>query len=126
MRQQFLWGAGRTVGALLDKGIPGRWARPNLARVTNAWSAKVSAHGHTEGNRPAACAIDVVPAGKDGRPWTLDDEWDWFCSVVAREGAGHGLVHFTSRGKVTDRPHLQLTEWCDRCFTLHLDHSCPR
>lgn len=127
MRQQFLWGAGRTVAQLLDKGIPGRWARPNLKRVTNAWSARVSAHGHAEGNQPAAAALDICPVGKDGRAWTTDDEWTPLVAIIAREGPGFGLVHFHAPGKaVWDRPHLQLSEWCDRCHDVHMDLQCPR
>ena len=118
-RQQWLYAQGRTPEACAIKGIPTQWARPGSI-VTNAWSAKTSAHGWTSEGEPAAAALDVVPVGADGKPWTIDDPWDAFVSAIARYGAEVGLVHFTSRGKVTDRPHLQLREYSDLTHRLEL------
>lgn len=117
LRQQWLWAQGRTVEQCAEKGISTAFARAG-AIVTNAWSAKKSAHGWTRKNEAgivvaAAAAVDVVPVGPDNKPYTKDDEWDEFIAVLAREGPSFGLVHFTSRGKVTDRPHLQMVEWRD-------------
>lgn len=125
LRQQWLYGAGRTVPELMAKGIVTRFSRPTLKRVTGAWSAKVSAHGVTirgPGGTwiPAAAALDVDPVGEDGKPWTADDPWDPFVVALAAEGPAVGLVHFHSRGTVTDRPHLQLwPEWSDQDHRLH-------
>src|SRR4029077_5725142 len=117
-RQQWLYGQGRSPVELELKAIDPRFARPGKI-VTNAWSAKTSAHGWTEGGVPMSCALDVAPTGEDGRPWTADDPWDEFVSLVARLGAQVGLVHFHAVGKaVWDRPHLQLAEWDDRAHTL--------
>lgn len=116
LRQQWLWAQGRTVEQCQAKGIDLRFARPGSI-VTNAWSAKKSAHGWTEGGVPSSCALDVVPIGGDGKPWTADDRWDDFVSLVAVLGAQVGLVHFHAPGKaVTDRPHVQLSEWRDGPF----------
>lgn len=121
LRQQWLYGSGRTVGKLSEYGISARFARPALPVVTNAWTARVSAHGHLEGIIPAAAALDVVPLGADGRPWTRDDPWTPFVAALARDGAAHGLIHFHAPGKqVWDRPHLQLIEWSDVSFNLAL------
>jgi hypothetical protein len=115
LRQQWLYGAGRSAFQLAGQGISAAFARPAEPRVTNAWSAKLSAHGWTIANVPAAAALDVVPVGADGKPWSRDDPWDAFVALLARIGPSHGLVHFHSPGKgVWDRPHLQLVEWSDR------------
>jgi hypothetical protein len=129
LRQQWLWAQGRSAPECSNKGIPPAFARPGLI-VTNASSARLSAHGVTEKNdldetMPAAAALDVVPVGTDGKPWTADDPWDAWLATLAVYGAEVGLIHFTSRGKITDTPHLQLVEWCDRCHLLHLDRRCP-
>lgn len=116
-RQQWLFGQGRTGEQLEARGIDPRFARPG-AIVTDAWSALTSAHGWTEGGNPAAAAMDIDPVGLDGRPWTADDQWDPMVSLVASCAALSGLVHFMTRGKVTDRPHLQLVEWSDRLHTM--------
>jgi hypothetical protein len=114
LRQQWLYGAGRTVRQMMDRGLSTAFARPTEPRVTNAWSAHLSAHGWTEQNQPAAAALDVVPVGADGKPWSRDDPWDAFVALLARIGPEYGLVHFHSPGKgVWDRPHLQLAEWSD-------------
>lgn len=120
LRQQWLFGSGRTVAQLADRGIVPQFARPNLPRVTNAWSAQVSAHGATVrigGSQaiPAAAALDVSPVGEDGKAFTRDDPWDAFVAAMAAEGPMVGLVHFHSAGKaVHDKPHLQLwPEWSD-------------
>lgn len=125
LRQQWLYGSGRSVAQLLDKGINTAFARPNLPRITMAWSARLSAHGATQADgtgqmMPSAAALDVVPLGVDGRPWTYDDPWDAFVVAMAAEGPTHGLVHFHAHGKgVTDRPHLQLwPEWSDQTHRL--------
>jgi len=128
LRQMWLYGQGRTAAELAQKGIRrAGFARPQLKRVTNAWSARVSAHGVTIRGPagtwvPAAAALDVVPVGADDRPWTVDDPWDPFVVAIAAEGPTIGLVHFHGRNKgVTDRPHLQLwPEWSDSDHRLHL------
>lgn len=114
LRQQWLYAQGRTVGQVKLHGINFAFARRGLI-VTNAWSAKLSAHGCTQGVIPAAAALDVVPLGPDGKAWTGDDPWDPFVIALAAEGPGFGLVHFHGKNKqVTDRPHLQLwPEWSD-------------
>lgn len=124
-RQQWLFGSGRSIAQLLDEGIPAEFARPNLPRITMAPRARLSAHGATQADgtgqmMPASAALDVVPVGEDGRPWTQDDPWDAFVVAIAAEGSSHGLVHFHQHGKqVTDRPHLQLwPEWSDQSHTL--------
>lgn len=130
LRQQWLWGAGRSVNDVVAKGLPHSFARPLERRVTNAWSARLSAHGCTrtilieDGEEkivPAAAAMDLVPVGKDEKPWTPDDEWTPFVVLLATVGPEYGLVHFHAPGKeVSDKPHLQLVEWSDRDHTLHL------
>lgn len=126
MRQQWLYGQGRTAEQCVAKGVPVEFARPGLI-VTNAWSAAVGAHGWTEPipgsilRAPASCAIDVVPVGPDGRAWTKDDRFDEFVQDMIVAGPEFGLVHFHSAGKtVTDRPHLQLIEWSDKEHRLVL------
>lgn len=126
LRQQWLYGQGRTVGQLQIHGISFAFARPKLKIITNAWSARVSAHGTTRTENgmvlPAAAALDVVPVGLDNRAWTADDPWDPFVVALAAEGPAFGLVHFHNRHKeVTDRPHLQLwPEWSDVTHQLTL------
>lgn len=113
-RQQWLYGGGRTAAQLVARGVPTMYARPTDPLVTNAWSAATTAHGWTESGRPAACALDVVPLGRDGRPWTADDPWDEFVALVEDAVAQTGLRHFRDHGGcITDRPHLQLSEWSD-------------
>jgi hypothetical protein len=104
--------------------VPPEFARPG-AIVTNAWSAKTSAHGWTETRKgvtvPAAAALDVVPVGKDGKPWTADDDWDGFLRAMTAEGYAIGLVHFHKPGEPpSDKPHLQLKEWSDASHQLLL------
>lgn len=127
LRQQWLYGSGRSIAQLMDHGINTAFARPNLPRITMAWSARLSAHGVTQPDgagqmMPAAAALDVAPVGVDGRPWTQDDPWDAFTVAMVVEGPSHGLVHFHGRNKqVTDRPHLQLyPEWSDSLHRLTL------
>lgn len=122
LRQQWLYGSGRTVAQLDQHGISPLFAQPDGPRVTSAWSARTSAHGCTRLDAdqgqvvPASAALDVCPVGPDGRPWTRDDPWDEFVATMAGEGPVLGLVHFHAPGKqVWDRPHLQLwPEWSDR------------
>lgn len=114
-RQMFLYGKGRTAEQLVAAGLDPMYAQPGEARVTNAKNASKSAHGWAVNGKPAAAAIDVVPLGADGKPWTKDDPWDQFVLAIAEEGAHFGLVHFHSPGKgVWDKPHCQLVEWSDR------------
>jgi len=116
-RQGWLYGAGRTREALDKLGINPDWARPEELKVTNAWSARLSAHGWTVNGAPASAALDVVPLGADGKPWTADDPWGKFVMLTTDTGvlaAKHGLVHFHSPGKmVWDKPHIQAVEWSD-------------
>lgn len=120
LRQQWLFGAGRSAPELAARGINPAFSRPSELRVTNAWNCHTSAHGLAIDGRPAAAALDVVPVGSDGKPWSKDDPWDAFVAILAAIGPGFGLVHFHSRAKeVTDRPHLQLVEWSDLDHTLH-------
>jgi hypothetical protein len=119
-RQQWLWAQGRTADQCRRQGVPVKYARDGNI-VTNSWSAKNSAHGWTTnlgGGKlaPAACALDVVPVGTDGKPWTKDDPWqEWLAFVDRPEVAALGLVHFAKPGKKPwDLPHLQLREWSDK------------
>lgn len=124
LRQQWLYGSGRTVPQLQQHGISSAFAQPHLKIVTGAWSARVSAHGCTRLKDglvvPAAAAIDVCPVGDDGKKWTADDRWDAFLAALVIEGADIGLVHFhNAKKQITDRPHLQLyPEWSDATHTL--------
>lgn len=123
VRQQWLFGAGRSRDELVAKGINPDWSRPTEKVVTNAWSAKTSAHGWEENGRPASCALDVVPVGADGKAWTPDDRWDDFLRAVEDVGRKIGLVHFHAPGKqVWDKPHLQLFEWSDALKQLVLTY----
>lgn len=121
-RQQWLYGAGRSPNDLLAVGLDPRLSRPSELRVTNAYSAKLSAHGHLENGIPAAVGLDVIPLGQDGKPWSKDDPWDEFVRLTTDSGVlvgKHGLIHFKSKGKqVTDKPHLQAIEWSDATHTL--------
>lgn len=126
-RQAWLFGAGRTRDELIAKGLTADWARPTEKVVTNAWSSKLSAHGWEEDGVPAACGMDVVPVGDDGRPWTPDDRWEDFVKLTddaSDIGGTIGLVHFHAPGKqVWDKPHLQLIEWSDLYHKLILKEA---
>lgn len=127
-RQAYLFGQGRTAMQLRVKGLDPSLARPGNI-VTNAWSAKTSAHGFVlpmctaywpEGI-PASCALDIIVLGQDDKPWTPDDPWDQFVALTTGTGplANIGLVHFHAFGKqVWDRPHLQLIEYSDDTHNL--------
>src|SRR6266550_535839 len=128
-RQGWLYGQGRTPEAMIAKGLDSTWARTG-AIVTNAWSAKTSAHGYVlplctaewPNGVPASCALDVVPLGPDNTPWTKDDDWDLFTRLTTDPGSPGwriGLVHFHRPGiAVWDRPHLQLREYSDLAHDL--------
>ena len=120
-RQAWLYGQGRTAAELQAVGLDPMLARPG-PRVTNAWSAKLSAHGHQlDDGTPASCALDLVPLGADDKPWSADDPWDELVRVVAEESAKVGLRHFHKPGKApTDTPHVQLVEWNDALHRLIL------
>lgn len=120
-RQAWLFGQGRTADELAQVGVDPLFARPG-ARVTNAYSAALSAHGwRDERGRPASCAVDVVPVGADGKPWTVDDPWDEFVERLAGLSWKVGLRHFAKPGKPPwDKPHLQLVEWSDKLHRLVL------
>lgn len=129
LRQQWLYGQGRTAAQLKVKGIDPSFARPGLI-VTNAWSAKTSPHGLTlpivgtgewPDGRPAACALDIIVLGQDGKPWTKDDPWDEFIKLTTDDGplTNYGLVHFKGpRNIVTDGPHLQMIEYDNHTHNL--------
>lgn len=121
LRQAWLYGQGRSAEQLEQVGVDPLFARPG-AIVTNAYSAALSAHGwRLENGKPASCALDVVPVGKDGKAWTKDDPWDEFVELVASLSPKVGLRHFSKPGKgVWDKPHLQLTEWSDKLHRLVL------
>jgi len=125
VRQQWLWAQGRTAAQCVNAGIPSSWARPGPI-VTNAMSCETSPHGWTRKDAsgkfvPASAAVDVVPVGADGKPWTLDDPWDDWLNAALSIEAETGLRHFRSRGKkIWDKPHLQLTEWDDANHTLRI------
>lgn len=127
-RQAYLFGQGRTPEQLRAKGLDPSLARPGPI-VTNAWSAKTSAHGIVlpmctadwPNGIPASCALDILVLGTDGKPWTQDDPWDQFVMLTTDGGplAYIGLVHFHALGKaVWDRPHLQLIEYSDDTHNL--------
>jgi hypothetical protein len=125
-RQQWLWAQGRTSQECMRQGIPSKFARPGDV-VTNSTRASNSAHGWMVSGGvgrliPAACAIDVVPVGRDGKPWTKDDAWNtWYEFISQPEIKALGLVHFSKPGKKPwDMPHLQLREWSDKIKKLVL------
>lgn len=123
-RQQWLYGQGRTGQDLGIKGIDPLLARPDMRRVTEAWSAATSAHGFcvTDANgvlQPAAAAIDCAPVGPDGKPFTGDDDWKNFTGWVEGVANQHGLRHFrNAAGVFPDMPHLQLVTWSDAQHTV--------
>src|SRR6266516_1838195 len=88
-RQGWLWAQGRSAADCVGRGVNPVWARPGDI-VTNAWSAKVGPHGYVQpictvehpSGIPASCAIDVVPVGPDGLPWTADDDWDKYVTLT--------------------------------------------
>lgn len=120
-RQAWLYGQGRTVAQLRAVDLDPGFARPGPI-VTNAYSAALSAHGwRLADGTPASCALDVVPVGADGQPWTRDDPWEEFVAAVRAVGDKIGLRHFSKPGKPPwDKPHLQLVEWNDRLHRLVL------
>jgi hypothetical protein len=121
-RQAWLYGQGRTPEDLRLVGVNPGYARSG-GRVTNAYSARLSAHGwELPDGTPAAAALDLVPIGPDGRPWSLDDRWIDFVQFVAISTAETGLRHFSKPGKPPwDRPHVQLVEWSDPLHRLVLN-----
>jgi hypothetical protein len=125
LRQQWLFGAGRTAAQCAIRGVGEHLARPLAKVVTNAWSAATTAHGHIEqlGGAwvPASCAVDIVPVGADGIPFTADDPWDDFTGTLEADANACGLRHFrNSAGHVSDLDHLQLSSWNDATHTLDL------
>lgn len=122
-RQQWLYGQGRNKAECKAAGVPENYARAGN-RVTNAASSLTSAHGWTREVRkgvyvPAAAALDVVPLGNDGLPWTKDDPWLEFIDMVKDLVPLYGLHHFSKPGKQPwDKPHLQLVEWSDTTHTV--------
>ncbi len=127
-RQAYLYGQGRSSAQLLAVGLSPTLARPG-AIVTNAWSAKTSAHGFVlpmctadwPDGIPASLALDVIPLGADGKPWTKDDPWDQFIALTTDNGplASIGLVHFHRPGiKPWDAPHIQAVEYSDQTHNL--------
>ncbi len=121
-RQAWLYGQGRTSAELAAVGLVPTLAQPEKPRVTNAWTAKLSAHGWTlDDGTPASCALDLVPLGADDRPWSKDDPWDEFITVVAEFAPLTGLRHFAKPGrKPWDGPHVELDEWSKRLHRLVL------
>lgn len=115
-RQGWLWCQGRPLVDVVARGFPKEWARRG-GIVTNAWSAKLSAHGFTINGVPAACGTDLIPVGADRKPWTADDRWSDFVALsddMNDVGGQLGLIHFHAPGKaVWDRPHVQCIEWSD-------------
>lgn len=119
-RQAWLYGQGRSPEELRAVGLDPTLSRPG-PKVTNAWSARLSAHGWMENDKPAACALDLVPLGTDDKPWSPDDPWDDFVRVVAELAPKSGLRHFSKPGKPPwDKPHVQLVEWSDGLHRLVL------
>ncbi len=123
-RQRWLYAQGRTADQCSQRDVDPAWARPGPI-VTNAWSAATSPHGFLLNGLPAAAALDVVPLGADGRPWTRDDDWALFVQLTTDPssiGGQIGLVHFHRPGvAMWDQPHLQLREWSDSQRTVILD-----
>lgn len=127
-RQRWLYAQGRTPEQCAARGIPTGWARSGPI-VTNAWSARTSAHGHVlpatadwPDGVPASAAIDLLVLGADGKAWTADDPWDQFVALTVDNAPlvqQYGLKHFHRPGvAVWDKPHLQLVGWDDATETL--------
>lgn len=129
-RQRWLYAQGRTPEQCIAKGIAAGWARSGPI-VTNAWSAKTSAHGYVlpqctedwpEGVVPAAVAIDLLVYDAAGKLWQSDAPWDKFIALTTDAGelTKYGLVHFHRPGvNVWDKPHLQRVEWNDATCTFN-------
>jgi hypothetical protein len=124
IRQQYLFGGGRTGIDCIRRGVPSEFARPNDKVVTDAWLSLTSAHGYTISDStgrivPAAAAIDIVPVGADGKPFTADDQWADFLGKLEADANACGLRHFrNAHHEITDPPHLQLVEWDDAIRSL--------
>lgn len=114
-RQAWLYGQGRVAAELVARGLDPALAQPLLPQVTNAWSARTSAHGFTlPDGTPAAAAADYAVLGPDGLPWTADDPWAPFISWCLAHEQLYGLRHFgPPQRPPPDRPHLQLVEYSD-------------
>ncbi len=123
-RQQWLYGQGRTPAQLKAKGLDPMLARPDLPIVTNAWSAKTSAHGYVlpictvdwPDGVPSTLALDIMIYDAAGTAWAKDAPWDQFVALTTDGGplSHFGLVHFHAPGKVVwDKPHLQWVGWSD-------------
>jgi hypothetical protein len=127
LRQQWLFAQGRSPEVCRLNAIPEAWARPGPI-VTNASSARASAHGFKLLNgQPASCAVDLVPLGPDGKPWSPDDPWQEFVGRLEPLLNAHGFRHFHAPGKeVWDKPHVQLVGWNDATHTLNWTPEPPR
>ncbi len=122
-RQAWLFGHGRRPEQLAVHGLSASLSQPHLPVVTNAWSAATSAHGVTRLNEsgvtiPAAAALDAVPVGVDGKPYTADDPWDAVIAAIEEGAPRFGLHHFRTGGRITDKPHLELIEYSNATHTL--------
>jgi len=128
-RQRWLYGQGRSAVQLAKVGLDPSLSQPSLPIVTNAWSAKTSAHGYVlpmctadwPDGVPASLALDIMIFDAAGKQWANDAPWDQFVALTEDNGAltQYGLVHFHSAGKaVWDRPHLQRVEWSDAVHNL--------
>lgn len=130
-RQGWLYGGGRSSAQLTIKGISEAYARPDAPIVTDAWSAATSAHGWTRQNDagiwvPAAAAVDLIPVGRDGKPFTADDPLAEFIALVAECSAAVGLRHFRrASGQIWDKDHVEMVEYSNATHQLELPNPRP-
>ena len=118
-RQAWLYGQGRTPEALVAVGLDPALARAG-AIVTNAWSAKTSAHGYVLADgTPAAAGADYCVLDGLGRLWAADADWAGFMAWCLANEQTYAIRHFgPPLHPVTDRPHVQLVEWSDSWHDL--------
>jgi hypothetical protein len=119
-RQAWLYGQGRTPEALQAVGLDPALARPGQI-VTNAWSAKTSAHGYTiqPNETPAAAGADYGVLDSAGKLWAADADWPGFMVWCLANEQQYAIRHFgPPLHPVTDQPHVQLVEYNDHTHQL--------
>lgn len=103
------WGKGRTVAQLQAKGVPTKYAQPNLAKVT--WLNNPLGSKHMDGS-----AVDLVPVPID---WNDLKRFDQMASAMLRAASELGIkikwgADWNGNGKYrekgeTDSPHFELS-----------------